>query len=74
MDLPFRCWDGVNLDSANHKSHVAYPGYNGKCPTTHPVKIPQLFFEIVWDTRAFNDKSQWPEDGSQPFVFSYGDR
>jgi hypothetical protein len=24
-------------------------------------------------TRQFNDKNLWPEDGSQPFVFSTGD-
>jgi len=32
-----------------------------------------LFMEIVWDTRQFNDKSLWPKDGTQPFVFSMGD-
>ncbi|PQE15139.1 carbohydrate-binding module family 1 protein [Rutstroemia sp. NJR-2017a BVV2] len=72
------CWDGVNLDSADHSSHVAYPSSgtfesNGPCPATHPVKLPQLFFEVVWDTSKFNDKSLWPTDGSQPFVWSYGD-
>lgn len=30
--------------------------------------------EIVWDTTAFNDKSEWPADGSQPFVLSNGDK
>jgi hypothetical protein len=44
------------------------------CPSTHPVRLPQLFFEIMWDTRRFNDLSTWPTDGSQPFVFSMGDR
>jgi hypothetical protein len=74
----YRCWDGVNLDSADHSSHVSYP-VNGTfeagapCPATHPVPIPQLFFEIVWDTTPFNDLSEWPEDGSQPFIWSYGD-
>ncbi|TVY84150.1 hypothetical protein LSUE1_G001653 [Lachnellula suecica] len=72
------CWDGVNLDSVDHMSHVAYPASgtfetNGPCPSTHPVPIPQLFFEVVWDTTGFNDKSLWPTDGSQPFVWSYGD-
>ncbi|KAK3352727.1 hypothetical protein B0T25DRAFT_456912 [Lasiosphaeria hispida] len=72
------CWDGKNLDTADHSSHVAYPASGtfesgGACPATHPVKIPQLFFEVIWDTRAFNDKSLWPTDGSQPFVWSYGD-
>jgi hypothetical protein len=27
----------------------------------------------VWDTKKFNDKSLWPSDGSQPFVWSSGD-
>ncbi|KAL1865139.1 hypothetical protein VTK73DRAFT_5464 [Phialemonium thermophilum] len=72
------CWDGKNLDSPDHMSHVAYPSSGtfesgGPCPATHPVGIPQLFYEVVWDTRPFNDKSLWPEDGSQPFVWSQGD-
>ena len=35
------CWDGINLDSANHQSHMAYP-LKGNCPSTHPVAIPQI--------------------------------
>ena len=38
------CWDGKNLDSADHRSHVAYSAYIGQsyaqCPTTHPYVIP----------------------------------
>ncbi|KAK4459853.1 hypothetical protein QBC42DRAFT_230865 [Cladorrhinum samala] len=77
------CWDGKNLDSPDHKSHVAYPSagpatftgssVGGACPASHPVKIPQIMLEIVWDTTAFNNKAEWPEDGSQPFVLSTGD-
>ncbi|KAI1262315.1 hypothetical protein F5Y18DRAFT_439085 [Xylariaceae sp. FL1019] len=76
------CWDGTNLDSPDHESHVTYPasgassqyvGADGVCPSTHPVKIPQVMYEVMWDTRAFNDESLWPEDGSQPFVWSTGD-
>ena len=29
--------------------------------------------EIVWDTTQFNNKADWPADGSQPFVLSTGD-
>ena len=53
------CWDGVNLDSADHKSHMSYPiegsitdrfDYDGgKCPDTHPVKVPQVMYEVIWD-------------------------
>ena len=72
------CWDGKTLDAPNHTDHVAYPASGafesgGPCPATHPVRIPQVFYEVVWDTRRFNDKALWPEDGSQPFVWSYGD-
>ncbi|EMD89403.1 hypothetical protein COCC4DRAFT_66754 [Bipolaris maydis ATCC 48331] len=77
------CWDGVNLDSPDHKSHVAYPtngpalftgtSTGGACPASHPIRIPQLMLEIVWDTTKFNNKADWPADGSQPFVLSTGD-
>jgi hypothetical protein len=30
-------------------------------------------YETVWDTRQFNNPEDWPEDGSQPFVWSFGD-
>ncbi len=66
------CWDGKTLDSPDHQSHVAYPS-GSACPSTHPVAIPQVFYETYWNTKAFNDKSLWPEDGSQPFVWSFGD-
>ncbi|KAK3376845.1 hypothetical protein B0T24DRAFT_550776, partial [Lasiosphaeria ovina] len=72
------CWDGKNLDSPNHMDHISYPSSGtfengGPCPATHPVKIPQLFYEVIWDTAKFNDKSLWPADGSQPFVWSQDD-
>lgn len=72
------CWDGENLDSPNHMDHVAYPANGtfesgGPCPSTHPVRIPQLMFETIWDTRQFNNQSDWPTDGSQPFVWSMND-
>jgi hypothetical protein len=72
------CWDGKNLDSEDHMSHMSYP-LNGTfesqspCPASHPVRVPQLMYETIWDTAQFNDKSLWPEDGSQPFVWSTGD-
>ncbi|KXX79683.1 hypothetical protein MMYC01_202546 [Madurella mycetomatis] len=75
------CWDGKNIDSPDHQSHVSYPSEGtfdspgaGTCPDTHPVKIPQVMLEVIWDTREFNKEELWPEDGSQPFVWSTGDR
>ncbi|OAA59904.1 hypothetical protein SPI_06102 [Niveomyces insectorum RCEF 264] len=67
------CWNGKDLDSDDHQSHTAYP-QGGGCPATHPVSVPQVFYEVYWDTRPFNNKAEWPEDGSQPFVWSFGDK
>ncbi|KAI1384851.1 uncharacterized protein F4822DRAFT_374855 [Hypoxylon trugodes] len=71
------CWDGKNTDSPDHKTHVAYPASGtfetgGACPSTHPVKIPQIMYEIMFDTRQFNNKAEWPDNG-QPFVWSMND-
>lgn len=35
------CWDGVNLDSPDHLSHMSYPS-GGSCPVSHPVAIPRI--------------------------------
>jgi hypothetical protein len=40
LDFP-QCWNGRDLDSADHKSHMAYPVAGG-CPSTHPVSVPKL--------------------------------
>jgi hypothetical protein len=71
------CWDGKNLDSPDHMSHMSYPESGtfesgGPCPSTHPVRTAQVMFEVVWDTKQFNTLD-WPSDGSNPFVWSFGD-
>ena len=35
------CWDGLNLDSPDHRSHMAYPT-KSRCPADHPVPLPKL--------------------------------
>ena len=35
------CWNGEDLDSDDHRSHVAYSSEDG-CPDSHPVAMPQL--------------------------------
>ena len=35
------CWNGRDLDSADHRSHVAYP-VGGRCPASYPVELPEL--------------------------------
>lgn len=41
------CWDGVNLDTPDHKAQMAYP-VNGACPNDHPVALPMLEFKIAY--------------------------
>jgi len=60
-----QCWDGVNLDSPDHKSHMAYgawaqvPGSPGSgCPASHPVPIP-LISIIARYPVAGSDTSTW---------------
>ncbi|KAI0151717.1 WSC domain-containing protein [Xylariaceae sp. FL1272] len=63
------CWDGVNLDSADHKSHMSFPAigdYNGGvCPQSHPVAIMELFYEWNFDTTKYTDRN---------FIFASGDK
>jgi hypothetical protein len=55
------CWDGVHLDSTDHRSHVAYATYGGwgylKCPSTHPYVIPTFTFG-AWFTVDAN-RNTW---------------
>ncbi|KAF2709976.1 hypothetical protein K504DRAFT_404734 [Pleomassaria siparia CBS 279.74] len=81
------CWDGKNVDSPDHQSHMFSTTKGGfrvadPCPASHPIRTPQVAYETLWNTTAFAD--MWrPEDnddddddgnnGSQPFVWSYND-
>lgn len=54
------CWNGVDLDSANHKDHMAYPVQaTGKCPTTHPVVLPVIEMVFDWHIAADFDTKYW---------------
>ncbi|WP_280868168.1 DUF1996 domain-containing protein [Streptomyces sp. SAI-127] len=45
------CWDGRNIDSANHRTHVAFAQNDGTCPEGFEA-IPQLVQRIVYDVDA----------------------
>jgi hypothetical protein len=42
------CWNGKDVDSADHRSHMAYSN-RGACPADHPVPVPQLQFSVIYD-------------------------
>lgn len=61
------CWDGVNLDSRDHQSHLAYQVRNRnsgrpRCPGTHPVLIPTLTLTAAY--------AILPGDTPQSWIFS----
>lgn len=51
------CWNGKDLTSANHKSHVQFPELvqTGACPPGFPVRLPVLFYETIFDVKQFKD-------------------
>jgi Domain of unknown function (DUF1996) len=53
-----QCWDGVNLDSPDHKSHMAYPRGN-RCPATHPVAVPVITINVVYKITEPNAPLRW---------------
>jgi hypothetical protein len=58
------CWNGRDLDSPNHRSHMAY-GLGGDgwvtkergCPTSHPVHLPELTLIAVFPSDG--NSSNW---------------
>ena len=53
------CWDGVRLDSEDHKSHILYPNLikTGFCPDGFNVRTPVIFYETIWNTFDFVNQS-----------------
>ncbi|KAI9682422.1 MAG: hypothetical protein M1829_000214 [Trizodia sp. TS-e1964] len=69
LELMFpSCWNGNDLDSPNHKSHMAYPSLvnTGDCPPGFGTRLVSLFYETIWDTYAFRGQSG-------QFILSSGD-
>lgn len=59
LELMFpSCWDGENVDSPDHTSHVLYPSLviDGTCPEGYQTRLVSLFYETIWNTYAFKDQ------------------
>ena len=50
LDFP-ECWNGRDLDSADHRRHMAY-SVAGACPDGYPVVVPRLQFKIAFPIRG----------------------
>ncbi|XP_006458990.1 hypothetical protein AGABI2DRAFT_191081 [Agaricus bisporus var. bisporus H97] len=71
------CWDGKNVDSPDHKSHVAFLSGgpdSGTCSDPkYPVAVPRIFVEVYWSSHDFESVRSQAMNPSQPFVYSHGD-
>jgi hypothetical protein len=56
------CWDGLHLDSRDHKSHMAY-ALKGDCPSTHPVAVPAI--TILFRYPSLGGEGFWLASGGQ---------
>ncbi|MBT2450587.1 DUF1996 domain-containing protein [Streptomyces sp. ISL-43] len=67
------CWDGKNTDSANHRTHVAFAGRDGSCPSGFKA-VPQLVQRIVYTLPAGSRFAvdSFPEQLHKP-VTDHGD-
>lgn len=56
-----QCWDGRNLDSADHKSHMAYGlGWpNLGCPASHPRALPEVTYNVRYYVQPGDDTTEW---------------
>ena len=58
-----QCWDGKNLDSPDHQSHMAHTVSTlttaNKCPTSHPIALPQVSVNFNYKVTATNNPASW---------------
>ena len=64
IDFPF-CWDGVNLDSPDHKSHMSQwtqlqsPPWTRMCPASHPVELPVISEKVQYVVTEAGSTARW---------------
>jgi hypothetical protein len=60
MSIEFpQCWDGKHLDSADHKSHMAYPNAPKGCPASHPVPLPVITINVRYPQKTAGEARFW---------------
>ncbi|MEU8777277.1 DUF1996 domain-containing protein [Streptomyces sp. NPDC048606] len=67
------CWDGRNTDSANHRTHMAFPDGNGRCKkgfTAVPALVQKITYGVAPGARIAVDS--FPEQLHKP-VTDHGD-
>jgi hypothetical protein len=64
------CWNGLYLDTPDHKSHMAYP-VDGVCPADHPVAVPMIEFKMAFPVPANGDMSSVRLSSGRGYSFHY---
>ncbi len=69
------CWNGKDLDSPDHRSHMAYATFGDwgylRCPKTHPYVIPTFTLSSWYTVDANLDRSgTWTEKTSTWYLSS----
>jgi hypothetical protein len=54
-----QCWNGKDLDSPDHKSHMSYAIEGKGCPAAYPVALPVITFNILYKVTPGLDTSGW---------------
>ncbi|MDP4510928.1 DUF1996 domain-containing protein, partial [Nonomuraea turcica] len=62
FDMP-SCWDGENIDSADHRTHLTFPDEEGACPSGTEA-VPQLRLTLTYDDVPTTE----PESTDVPFA------
>ena len=52
------CWDGVHLDSPDHRSHLS-DAVQSHCPRTHPMWLPQFTLGASWTIQPGDEPAKW---------------
>ena len=54
MGLCTDCWNGVDVDTPNHRDHVSYAtGTGWRCPPSHPKQLPQIVLEFEFRAEEY---------------------
>ena len=53
-----QCWDGKNLDTPDHRSHIVMPPQS-ICPGDHPYKVPEVAISAFFTTDAKFLAGKW---------------
>jgi hypothetical protein len=60
------CWDGKNLDTPDHRSHMSYANgalvanqFKRACPTDHPYNIPEIALQAFFTIDANFEAGKW---------------